>query len=310
MKTNYKLFLSAIAAAALSACGGGDAVVNTVSTAGGGVAAVTSESIASTPSPNDKPTAVLVASQATADDLSTEVAAGLEAAPAAASGASQTPSAQSENEKPSAVVSTACQGGGTSEYDLGDTSTAAVTGPAGEGRAIKAGTTYTYTYKKCVYSGGTGTSAYSTTFDGGYEWKYARYNSATDYAYTWKYNNFTYTTNYGGKTNTYTFKGGQSCDIKDKTYNCFYSDGTRGWSSKVTYADGKLNGTYAWGYNGKTVKITYTDYSATSGSVLVEGYTDANGKTTSYKMVRTSATAYIWTYTSADGTKTEYRYPK
>jgi hypothetical protein len=298
MKTSHKLFLSALAAAALAACGGGDEVISTTGAgagagagAGGGntTSAITAETIANTPSPTSAPTAVLVDSQAAADDLSAEAEKGFKAGEAAAGSKGIATSPDNGLEKIAAVINSACPGGGSIDYDYGTL----------DARGVVAGTTYNITYKDCKYSFG----AYTALYNGNYEWKYSRYTAANDFAYTFKYNNLTYTTNYNGTAKSTTLNGGQSCDYTPTKQSCFYSDGTRGWSSNVSYENGVLNGSYAYTYSGGITKVTYTNYSATGGKVLFEG------KNTKYELVRTSATAYTWTYTGANGT-TVFKYPK
>jgi hypothetical protein len=296
MKKSYKFIVSTLAIAALVACGGGDGVVSTVvagASAGAASAtptAITAETIANTPAPTSAPTAVLVDSQAAADDLSAEAEKGYKAGEAAAGSKGIASTNEGGLEKIAAVTSTACPAGGSVEYDYGNI----------DGRGIVAGTTYNITYKDCKYSSGT----YSFSYNGNYEWKYSRYTASNDFAYTFKYNNLTYAYNYGGTAKTTTLNGGQSCDYTPTKQSCFYSDGTRGWSSNVSYENGVLNGSYAYTYSGGITKVTYTNYSATGGKVLFEG------KNTKYELVRTSATAYTWTYTGADGKSTIYKYPK
>ena len=295
MKTTHTHFLSLLAVAALSACGGGDTTVANVAAtattaASASTGAVTAETIANTPSPTSAPTAVLVDSQASADDVSAEAEKGYKAGEAAAGSKGIASTQESAFESIAAVTNSPCPAGGSVDYDYGNL----------DARGVVAGTTYNITYKDCKYTSGT----YSFSYNGSYEWKYSRYTAANDFAYTFKYNNLTYAYNYGGTAKTTTLNGGQSCDYTPTKQSCFYSDGTRGWSSNVSYENGILNGSYAYTYSGGITKVTYTNYSATGGKVLFEG------KNTKYELVRTSATAYTWTYTGVNGSKTVYTYPK
>ncbi len=298
MQTNHRLFLSAVAIAALTACGGGDEIVNTAASAAAGAGgaggtaatAITAETIANTPSPASAPTAVLVDSQAAADDLSAEAEKGFKAGEAAAGSKGIASSTDTALEKLTALSNINCPSGGSISYDYGTL----------DARGIVAGTTYNITYNDCKY--GSGTSAF--TYSGNYEWKYSRYTASNDFAYTFKYNNLTYTSNFSGSLKSTTLNGGQSCDYTPTKQSCFYSDGTRGWSSNVSYENGILNGSYAYNYSGGITKVTYTNYGAVGGKVVFEG------KNTKYELVRTSASAYTWTFTGADGKTTVYKYPK
>ena len=283
MKTSVKYALSCLALASLVACGGGGSSTpaaattagtgSTGSTGGGATSALA-------PSPGATPTAVLVNSAAAANDTIAEVNAGLAAAQNGATGAGfQGPLGVQSSALPtgvSASISCASFGGtgGSIDYDV-----------SGLSGGITSGASITYTYNNCAISG--------YTYNGTFRLTYDRYVSASDFAYTSSYQNFTINGN--GLTN-YAFSGSQSCNYANNTVSCYYSDGTRGWSSNFTYSNGVANGTYSSTYSGGTVRVQYTNYSATSGTARVTG---ANGAY--YEIRRCSATAYTVTY-SATGT--------
>jgi hypothetical protein len=170
--------------------------------------------------------------------------------------------------------------GGSIDFD-----TSALTG------AITSGSSITYVYNNCAIQG--------YTYNGTFRLTYDRFASATDFAYTASYSNFTIN---GNGLSNYAFSGSQSCNYANNAISCYYSDGTRGWSSSSTYSGGRANGSYSANYSGGTVRVQYTNYSATSGTARVTG---ANGAY--YEVRRCGANAYTVTY-SASGTSVASTY--
>jgi hypothetical protein len=275
MKNSTKYALTCFALATLVACGGGGSATPAAAGAGGGGGGA----VTLAPSPTAAPTAVLTNSAAAANDTITEVNAGLAAARNGATGAGfQGPLGIQSSALPTGVSISCAQfgagGSGSIDYD--------VSGLTG---GITSGASITYTYNNCSIGG--------YTYNGTFRLVYDRFVSASDFAYTSSYQNFTINGN--GLTN-YAFSGSQSCNYTGGAVSCYYSDGTRGWSSNFTYANGVVNGSYSANYGSGTVRVQYTNYSATSGTARVTG---ANGAY--YEVRRCSATAYTVTY-SATGT--------
>jgi hypothetical protein len=290
MKTFNQYVLTIVAAAALCACGGGGsdapaAGANNTNTgtpapgAGGGTAAT-----ATAPSPSAAPTAEIANTQTASDALKAEALSGYTAAKSAANGAGvKGPLGSASDGLPTGVTgSLDCSlygGTGNITYDYPST-------------AIGAGTEIVYSYNACKISG--------STFNGVYRLKYTRFTSSSDFAYTASYENFTIAT--AGQP-TQNISGSQSYDYANGVVSTFYSDGTRGWSSNLTYSNGVVNGSYAVAYGSGTVTVKYTNFGPTSGTVEISG---ANGS--KILMTRTSASAFTVKLTDKAGVVTTYSY--
>jgi hypothetical protein len=295
MKNSVKFTLSYLALASLVACGGGggSAPAATATAPAPAPSAAPAPAPAATPapapvasgpvpSPTSTPTAALQNSQAGAETAVTEVNAGYASAQNGATGAGfKGPLGVESGALPTGIsASIPCSsfgGTGSIEYDIGN-----FTG------GITAGTTLVYTYKNCSFSG--------YTYNGTFKIVYDTFVSDRDFSYTASYQNFTIT---GNGLSNYAFSGSQSCRYANSSISCYYSDGSRGWSSNFTYSGGSANGSYSANYSGGSVSVTYTNYSATSGTARVTG---ANGAY--YEVRRCSATAYTVTYSGGGATGT------
>lgn len=122
---------------------------------------------------------------------------------------------------------------------------------------------------------------------------YDRYVSPTDFTYTAEYVNFTVA---GNGVASQTISGKQTCSLSAGSASCYYNDGSRGWSSTMTYSSGVVNGSYAVNYGNGSVQVTYANFSATSGTATMTG---SNGSKA--VITRTSATSFTVSITTATG---------
>lgn len=148
-----------------------------------------------------------------------------------------------------------------------------------------------FTYNACSYSG--------YTFNGTFKLVYDRYVSPTDFTYTAEYLNFTVA---GNGASSQTISGKQTCSLSAGSASCYYNDGSRGWSSTMTYSGGVVNGSYAVNYGNGSVQVTYANFGATSGTATMTG---SNGSKA--VITRISATSFTVSITTATGgTATSY----
>jgi hypothetical protein len=170
-------------------------------------------------------------------------------------------------------------GTGTITYDI-------------SGTAVTAGTSVSFTYNACSYSG--------YTFNGSVSIVYDRYTSPTDMSFTISYTNFTAS---GPGVPSQSISGRSSCNVAAGVSSCYYNDGTRGWSSTMSYsASGTVNGSYAVNYGNGSVQVTYVNFGATGGTATITG---ANGSKA--VITRNSATSFTVTITpSGGGASTSY----
>jgi hypothetical protein len=305
MKFSKQWIFTAVAVAALAACGGGGdsapAAIAPASTTPPATAPAATTPAATTPatttpavtapaagtlapSPNAAATTEITNSQSTADTLKAEALNGYAAAKNAAAGAGfKGPLGIEAGALPNGVsASIPCSsfgGTGSISYDFPSTT-------------IGAGTEIVYSYNACSFSG--------YTYNGVFRIKYTRFNSANDFAFTSTYENFTIT---GNGLSNQSYSGSQSYDYVNGVVNAYYSDGTRGWSSNMTYANNTANGSYSVGYGSGTVTVKYTNFGATSGTAEITG---SNG--TKVLITRTSATGFTLKLTDKNGAVTTYNY--
>jgi hypothetical protein len=293
MRTLHTLFLSTLAAAALTACGGGsDSAAplasggSTAPVAGG---PVTTANVNDTPSPKAAATATLTATQATADALKTEVAAAFTASQKTAltNKLSFLSASANQNglERTQELVPDTCDSGGTLDSEQ----------PIAKLDAPTVGTSYNLTFNKCKIS----TLAGVIETNGKWTINFSRYTSEDDLAFVALFNGLTVAI----KTETVTVNGGMKCDFGAASKSCFLSDGARGWETGISYNNGVLNGTYATKYADGTVTVKFVNYSDTSGTATITGKSP-----TKTVITRTSvggATSLKIEITGADGvTKT------
>ena len=267
MRAGFKVWaLGALVAAALAACGGGGGGGGggTLPPAGGG---------GGNPVTLGTPSAPLANSAATANDLTAEAKAAIEAA----ANARDLPGGLNLIGVPGgAVVTTNCPGGGSFTYDFPNT--------------ITNGTTYSFTYNNCSYGGG-------YVYNGSYVVRYDNFLSGTSYTWTASYD-LTYT---GPNNFYYRYTSNQTCTYSNNNLSCLVRDNGRTFSSDFSYSAGVLNGTYQWSYGSYgTVSYRFIDWGATSGRIEVTG---ANGY--SAVIVRNSATSFTVTIT-VNGASTVY----
>lgn len=311
MKTSLKLLFSTAAAAGLIACGGSSSTIATPAPAPAATApapvtatpapaptatapapvAATPAPVAATPapapaaagpvpSPTGTPTASLASTQTEASSLAAEVKAGYASAGSASAGAGfKTPFGVETLALPQGVAATlscsllASGGTGSITYDI-------------SGTAVTAGTSVSFTYNACSYSG--------YTFNGSVSIVYDRYVSPTDLSFTISYTNFTAS---GPGVPSQSISGRSSCNVAAGVSSCYYNDGTRGWSSTMSYsASGTVNGTYAVNYGNGSVQVTYVNFGATGGTATITG---ANGSKA--VITRNSATSFTVTITPSGG---------
>ena len=182
---------------------------------------------ATVPSPTSTPTATLSSSQTEATNLATEAKAGLAAAANASAGNGvKTPFGVQTAALPSGVTATLqC-----SLLGAGGTGSITYDAPT----ALATGSTFVITYNACGFAGYAYNGTVNMVFD--------RYASPTDFAYTVSYQNFTVS---GNGLSNQTVSGKASCSYTNGAASCYYNDGTRGWSSTMTYTNGTVNGSYA-----------------------------------------------------------------
>jgi hypothetical protein len=232
------------------------------------------------PSPSGTPTASLASTQTEASSLAAEVKAGYANAASASAGAGfKTPFGVETAALPQGVSATiscslfASGGSGSITYDI-------------SGTAITTGTAISYTYNACSYSG--------YTFNGAVNIVYDRYVSPSDFAFTISYTNFTAS---GPGVASQSVSGKSSCSVAAGVSSCYYNDGTRGWSSTMSYsASGTVNGSYAVNYGNGSVQVTYANFGATGGTATITG---ANGSKA--VVTRNSATSFTVTITPSGG---------
>lgn len=237
------------------------------------------------PSPTSTPTATFASNQTEAASLASEAKSGYAAASSASAGAGvKGPFGVEMAALPSGVAaSVSCSllgsgGSGSISYDIPTT-------------ALSAGYTIAYTYNACSYAGYTFNGAVTLTYD--------RYVSPTDFAYTATYSNFTVT---GNGLSGERVSGKTSCSYTAGAVSCYYNDGTRGWSSSLTYSNNTANGSYAVNYGNGAVQVSFSSFGATGGSATITG---ANGSRA--VITRTSATTFTVSITTATGgTATSY----
>jgi hypothetical protein len=212
--------------------------------------------------------------------LAAEVKAGYASAGSAAAGAGfKSPLGVELAALPQGIVATiSCStfgsgGSGSITYDI-------------SGTAVAAGTSISYTYNACSYSG--------YTFNGSVSLVYDRYVGPTDFAYTVTYTNFTVA---GVGVGSQSVSGKSSCSFSGGTASCYYNDGSRGWSSTMSYSStGVVNGSYAVNYGNGSVQVTYANFGATGGTATITG---ANGSKA--VVTRNSATSFTVTITPSGG---------
>jgi len=283
--TSLKYLVIAVASAFLVACGGGGSSSSSTDTSSSSSSSGSSSSAAA-PAPTATPTAVLTSSQSEADKLAAEAKAGLAAAQNAAN-SSGLPTGVETSSLPSGVAidySSMFCSSGTASMDTNATG------------MPTAGTKISTTYNNCKSKYGTG-----EIFSGSWSQEYTRYVSANDMAFKITYNNFSMTGGlYGGSG--YNGSGTYACDYKGSysTTSCYFSDGSRSWSSGVSYSGGKASGTYAANYGSGTVTVKYSNFGSVGGTATVTG---AAGNTA--VITYTSATSYSVAIT-VNGTTTNY----
>jgi hypothetical protein len=280
------LFIASAASVVLAACGGGGSSYSTADTSTPASSTTTpTPSSGTVPAPNAAATTVLETSQTEANKLSTEATDGLNSAQAAAAGTGvKGPLGVEIGSLPTGISSSiSCSifgagGSGSISYDIPTT-------------GIAAGSVLTYTYNQCNING-------LATYNGTFSLTYNRYVSPSDFAYTSKYTNFTVN---GNGFNNQAINGSSTCDFSKGAMSCYYSDGSRGWSSNLTYSNGTANGSYAVNYGTGTIQVKYTNFSATSGSCEITG---ANGSKA--LITRTSAKQFTVSITGTNGSSTSY----
>ena len=288
MRATHTLFLSALAAAALSACGGGsDAAAPTSAAAFVAGGPVSVANVADTPLPSAAPTATLEATQASADALKAEVAAAFIASQKTAltNKLSFLSASANQNglERTQELLPEACDSGGTLDSDQ----------PIANLDKPTIGTTYTLTFSKCKIA----TLEGVIETNGKWTLNFSRYLNEGDLAFVALFNGLTVAT----KTASVTVNGGLKCDFRGSVQSCALSDGVRGWQTGISYNNGVLNGTYATKYADGIVTVKFVNYSDSSGTATITG--KAPTKTV---ITRTSVSAVKVEITGADGKTTTF----
>jgi hypothetical protein len=210
--------------------------------------------------------------------LAAEVKSAYAAASGAAAGSGKTPFGIEALTLPNGVAQTiSC-----SSLASGGTGSVSVDTPA---IGIVSGYTITITYNACSFSGYTYNGTATITYDS--------YVSATNYTSTLAYKNFSVS---GPGVPVETVNGKVTCTINGSSTSCYYNDGSRGWSSTMTYANGTANGSYAANYGNGSVQVTFNNFNATGGTATVTG---ANGSKA--VITRTSATSFTVVITPSTG---------
>jgi hypothetical protein len=238
----HRVLLAFTTAFALVACGGGGGDSGGGRTTGGGGS--------SGPGAGATPTAIFTASSTLADDAIAEANAGL----ASAAAISALPDAVTIGSLPSGVVtdvSSSICSSGSATVDVNGT-------PNTSGYSV------TEVFTNCNLLALSG-----YIYNGTFKLTFTRYASASDYDFTLQYTNFTLTT--PSVSVTTPLSGSYACTVNSSTTSCSWDDGVRSWSSSVTYSGGTLNGYYTTNWGGGVVKVTFTNYTATSGTVTIEG---------------------------------------
>jgi hypothetical protein len=272
------LLATVFATVILSACGGGG---------GDSPSAAQQSAVVLAPAPTTAPTTVLGSSSAEASALAQEVKDGLAAASnASASQGVTLPTGIEVGALPTGVVTT------INCTDIGGTA-GSVSVDAPQATQPAAGLAISYTYNGCAVNGIVFNGTSRTVID--------RYVSQTDFAFTSTYINFT--VKYPNLT-LRTLNGSQSCNLVNSVASCYFSDGTRGWSSTMNYSStGVVNGTYGVKYGSGVVKVTYTNFGPTSGTAVITG---ANGSVATITRnsassftvsIKTSSTSALTVYT-------------
>ncbi|MEY2952444.1 MAG: hypothetical protein RLZZ401_531 [Pseudomonadota bacterium] len=287
--TSLKLLFGTVAVASLSACGGGASLAPVSSAPAPATtpapapaptpAPAPAPAAGSVPSPSGTPTTALVSTQAEATGLATEAKSGLAAAAGGSAGAGvKTPFGIETSALPTAVATTIqC-----SQLAAGGTGNVTVDVPS---TAPAAGYTITLAYNACSFSG------YS--YNGTAAIVYDSYVSPTNYAASINYQNFSVS---GNGLTSQAVNGKVSCTYSGTASSCYYNDGTRGWSSTMSYANGTANGSYAVNYGAGSIQVVSSNFGATGGTATITG---ANGSKA--VITRNSATSFTVSITSSAG---------
>jgi hypothetical protein len=160
------------------------------------------------------------------------------------------------------------------------------------GTAATLGYTLTATYTACSISG--------ITYNGTYQNVYTRFTAGNDFSSVGTYKNFMIT---GSGQATQTLNGKSICNsTPQEPYNCYYSEGNRGWASDASLNSGNATGTFVVGYGSGTLRFAMARITSTGGSATVTG---ANGSKA--VITRNSATSFtVAIATSSGGASTGY----